>query len=226
LLIPISKGFAMINLTPTQPASWSAPTQPVTAPVPAVIAVTPASSAARDTATGQSFSGRSDARSPTAESAAAKSGRASEAKTAVEPAPLLPRPQKGRERDEAALQETEAQRKAEQEAAETAEPLAPRLQEVLSTVWQASAAVVDLVMGRPSSALSARPTETAGPNGAGATPLSLRTAQPAANERLDTDADVDLLAEYRATQEPVAYTEQGTSTWTPLEAGTLISRRV
>ena len=217
----------MINLTPSQPVSWSPPTQPVTAPVPAVVAVTPASSAARDTATGQSFGGRSDTRSAAAESAAARTARSEEANPMVEPAPLLPRPQKGRERGEAAAQEKEAQRQAEQEAQEAKEPLAPKLQEVLSTVWQASAAVVDLVMGRqPSLSVASEGPGTAGSQSPGATPLDRRISEPPANERFDLDPSTDPLAEHRANQDPVAYTEQGVSSWTPLEAGTLISRRV
>ncbi len=221
----------MINLTPTQPASWTPASQPVALPVPAVIAVTPASAASRDSATQQQFGGRGDTRTPAAETGAGKTNRGAETRANAEPAPLLPREKREQDRGAATVRDNEAERKAEQEAIEEQAERTPSFQDMLSTVWQASAAVVEVVLGREPAlpASSERAAAAAQATGAASAAAgSSGVSGPRANTSAAANEaqQPDLLPGLRAQQEPVAYTEQGTSSWLPLEAGTLISRRV
>jgi hypothetical protein len=148
---------------------------------------------------------------------------------------LLPRQKKDQDRNAANVQDKDAERKAEQEALEEQVERSPSFQDMLSTVWQASAAVVEVVLGRepgPSSAAqrsadgpsSARPSGVAvlEPGGQVGSATTLGAGSAAAND----GPEADPLPGLRAQQEPVAYTEQGTSSWLPLETGSLISRRV
>lgn len=211
----------MLNISSSQPVSWpTAPPSPV-APVPAVPGVGAAQPSARDP---QADSGRGGQGSRNGSPSAGRTGRepAAGAPTA-QPAPLLPRERKEGERQSPADGLADARLKAEQrqeeeqKAREQAEQKL-QLQEVLATVWKASAAVVDVVLGREPNAPAANDAE------AGAAATAAGGVADAAQAELP---GIDPLpAALRRDPEPVAYTEQGASSWAPLEAGSLISHRV
>lgn len=210
----------MLNISTSQPMSWpTAPPAPV-APVPAVPGVGAAQPSARDP---QADSGRSGQGSRNGSSPAGRTGQetAAGAPTA-QPAPLLPRERKEGERASPADELADARLKAEQrqeeeqKAREQAEQKL-KLQEVLATVWKASAAVVDVVLGREPSAPAANDAE------GGAAPVAGVGAESVQAELPGMEA---VPAGLRRDPDPVAYTEQGASSWAPLEAGSLISHRV
>ena len=139
-------------------------------------------------------------------------------------APLLPRersesagPSTAQDNEARAEQRQEDEQKAQEQAAQKLQ-----LQEVLSNVWKASAAVVDVVLGREAASVAAA-------QAADAALPPLASASPA-NDRGLTTGEVaqvaDLPAAVRRDEEPLMYTEQGTSSWAPLESGSLINQRV
>jgi hypothetical protein len=213
----------MLNISTSQPVSWStAPAPPALAPVGAVPSVGAAQPSARD---GQADSGRSGQGSP--RGAAMPVARASgdgKANT-VQAAPLLPREHTEDSASSPASQVDEARQRAEQQkdedtkAREKAEQKL-QLQEVLASVWKASAAVVDVVLGRESAeAANAVDAEAVGkvPPAAGL---------PAPSPVSGTQDSLAVAVPLRREQEPVAYTEQGASSWAPMEAGLLLNQRV
>ena len=212
----------MLSITTSQPMSWpTAPPAPVAA-VPAVPGVGAAQPSARDP---QADSGRGGQGFRNGSPAAARSGQepAAGAPTA-QPAPILPRERKDAERHSPADDLADAKLRAEQiqeeeqKAREQAEQKL-QLQEVLATVWKASAAVVDVMLKREHGAVNGVESE-----GQTASPTSVPRPQDAVQADLPGVEPVP--AGLRREQEPVAYTEQGTSSWAPLEAGSLISHRV
>jgi hypothetical protein len=223
----------MISISSSQPVSWSLTPSPAVAPVAAVPAVGAAASSPRDA---QTDSGRGGAGSRGSASTAASPGAGRSGKELPDTtpggqaAPLLPRersddssPSASSDADAArAEQRQEEERKAQEQAEQKLQ-----LQEVLTTVWKASAAVVDVVLGREA------PTTT--PAQATAAAQSLGSAVPAgaagavapgasAPERVEMTEPVPIGA--RRDQEPWMYTEQGAGSWEPLETGSLISQRV
>ncbi|MDQ7743624.1 hypothetical protein [Hydrogenophaga pseudoflava] len=217
----------MLNISTSQPVSWPSAPLVAVAPVPAASSVGAAQPSARDP---QADSGRGE---QGARSGASLSGRAGQEPAAGAPAaqhaPILPgNGRKDGERASPADYLADAKLRAEQrqeedqKAREQAEQKR-QLQDVLATVWKASAAVVDVVLGRGEQEPAAADAAAA----SGVKDVAIPGQGPVAN-----DAQVDLPgvepvpAALRREQEPVAYTEQGASTWPPLEAGSLLSRRV
>lgn len=212
----------MLNFTTSQPVSWPTASPLPVAPVQAVPAAGAAQPSARDP---QADSGRGGHGSRPGLSTHQRPGQdASAGAPVAEHAPLLPRERKEGDRPSAADELADARLKAEQrkEAEQNARDQAEQklqLQEVLATVWKASAAVVEVVLGREPTAANGLDADGAAPTSAAA--LSGEAAKPVEPAALDP-----LPAALRREQEPVAYTEQGTSSWAPLEAGSLISHRV
>ena len=218
----------MFSISSSQPVSWPSAPSTAVAPVVPVPAVGAATASARDAQTdsGRSGNGSRGAPSP----GALKSSGDATAASAPQAAPLLPRERSADsahsspvDGDEArAEQRKEDEKKAQEQAAHKLQ-----LQEVLTSVWKASAAVVDVVLGREAAASAAGPVD------------GVSGAAPVAGDLSDNPAPIELvLAEplpahgsassqtLRREQEPMMYTEQGTSSWAPVESGSLISRRV
>ena len=201
----------MLNISTSQPVSWStAPAPPAMAQVGSVPSVGAVQSSARES---QPDSGRSGQGSPRGAAAVVSRTSGDSRSNPVQAAPLLPRehteesPSTPASQADEARQRTEQLKEEDQKAREKAEQKL-QLQEVLASVWKASAAVVDVVLGRESEAKAA--SEFA-----------------AANDVLPADAAVSGVdPTLRRDQEPVAYTVQGVSSWAPLEAGQLVNQRV
>ena len=223
----------MLNLTTANPVSW--PTAPSTAvpPVPAIAAVQPAPGAGRDPQAGLG---------PGQDRAMPQKRNREAART--DGAPLLPRGQAepgARPGGAAAgVAEAAARKAAEEAAAALAEEQASakeeihqRLQEVLATVWQASAAVVDRALGRETPAgeaaaaggasVSAVPPRRALLVMPGADPVAPVAPVGAAGAAMDGPAPV---AGAAPAPDLVAYDERGNGSVQPPEAGSLLSRRV
>ncbi|WP_374406449.1 hypothetical protein [Hydrogenophaga sp.] len=234
----------MMSISSSQSVSWpTAPPQPA-APVPSVHAVGSAQSS-RDAQNDSGRNGQGSPRGGAAASSTTVSLRSTEQQPktgapSVDPAPLLPRDGSQSEpsslADEVAQARNEAeQRKAEeQKAREKAEQRVP-LQDVIATVWKASAAVVDVVLGRDSTeglnagaaeGATASPATGAAPAPAAAVASGSAASEPQTAVQAELPGIEPLPAGLRREQEPVAYNEQGASSWAPMEAGSLFSQRV
>lgn len=230
---PVWKGFVMLNISTSQPVSWStAPAPPAMAPVGSVPSVGAVQSSARD---GQTDSGRSGQGSPRGAAAPVSRTAGDSKSNPVQAAPLLPRehteenPSLSASQADEARQRTEQLKEEDQKAREKAEQKL-QLQEVLASVWKASAAVVDVVLGRESAEAANEAINAVNAVAAGkAAPVTGLSAQaPVPVEVVGSvtqDGVVDAVA-LRREQEPVAYTVQGASSWPPLEAGQLVNQRV
>lgn len=227
----------MISFTTSQPVHWPPAASPVVAPVGTVQGVTPTQPAARDSQTGTNTGGRDHQAPFTRTANGGKEAGETTVPSATKAAPLLPREPAEGNRENIPSSQADAAEKAERSEAEAqAQEEATqklKLQDVLSSVWKASAAVVDLVLGREQQLqAAAAAASTTGVASAGAAIEALATETtnrvsrtPAPGAVLDKAAPARP-EEGRSSEEPVAYTVQGTSSWAPLEAGTLISRRV
>lgn len=213
----------MLSITSSQPAVWSPSPGPAVAAVSSTASVQPVQATSRDAQTGMGASGRDT-------SSVARSAR-SEKGAPADAAPLLPRESPDAPDQPESPEKAEARAEAERELqARQAEDKAfkQKLQDVISNVWKASAAVVDVAL----SSKNASPDEVAAVGAADATTGAV-TATPALPatvpgvpvQEAANDAVAEL-AELRASQEVVAYDAAGHSSLAPLEAGTLISRRV
>ena len=84
--------------------------------------------------------------------------------------------------------------------------------------------MIDVVLGREAAASAAAAGEA---NNQAPAAMSQLGSTAARNEK---DVEADLLPDPnspdREQGEPVAYTEQGTSTWAALETGSLVNRKV
>jgi len=226
----------MLNFSASNTVSW--PTPPSTA-VPAVTPITPVQAtpgAGRDPQAGLgSGQNRQAAQQP-------KDGSRQQG------APILPREadasapvQTSRGRESDAVIQREAQEAAAREAEQRAkdkEDIHLRLREVLSSVWQASAAVVDRALGREPA------TETPGPSGSASSGLSavatsLTTRRPMLPapvpvtspmaQPTPVSAASDALPGAGQSLQPVdlvAYDEHGNGSVPPHEAGSLVDQRV
>ncbi len=230
----------MLNFSASHPVSWTTPTPPSTA-VPAVTPVAPvqpAQGAGRDAQAGQGYGQNRQPANPS------KDGNSQPG------APILPRQADGsapgqgaRGREADAVDQRAAQEAAAQEAerrAEDKEAIHQRLREVLSNVWQASAAVVDRALGRESA------SETPGPPGgassglsAVATSLATRRPMPMlpapmplsppsaqATPVSDSSDALPGAGHSLPSTDVVAYDERGNGSAPSLEAGSLIDQRV
>jgi hypothetical protein len=127
----------MIPTSPTQPSAWTSASAPVSAAVPAVLAVAPSAPASRD-AQGGLEQRRSPAVARDARGAVSSPASASAAGDRAE--------LNARRVAEAELREADARRAQEQQEAqaETVE----QLRQALRKVWDASAAVVEQALAR------------------------------------------------------------------------------
>jgi hypothetical protein len=220
----------MLNINTSQPVSWSTAPPTSLAPVAAVPAVGAVQAAARDgqsDASGRHGQGQGRSQAGLGEG----SGRSAERSTrGLQAAPLLPRERSGRDESgtpaaqvEEARAQAERLEEEEQQAREQAERKL-QLQEVLASVWKASAAVVDVVLGRESGPASTGEVAAV----PGSKEISATGRRPAANDEAQVDLPgIDPVpAALRRDPTPEAYTEQGASSWAPLETGSLLSRRV
>jgi len=220
----------MLNFSASNPVSW--PTPPSTA-VPAVTPITPVQptpGAGRDAQSGLGFGQN---RQPAQKS---KDGGNQQG------APILPREadaspsaQTAKARDPDAVTQRAAQEAAAREAEQRAqdkEEIHQRLREVLSSVWQASAAVVDRALGRdPATEVTGTPSGTSSGLSAVATSLAARRPMPPAP--LPASVPVPEISDalpgagqILPTTDVVAYDERGNGSATPHEAGSLVDQRV
>lgn len=224
------EGNTVIPLTSTPAVSWPTSPSVAIAPVPAVTAVA-ALPGGREAQTGPR-SGReggthAPASSPTAERSMARgtagaprpAGASSqELNAASEQAALVAQQQ--------AQRDAHAARERDQRAME-------HLREVLTSVWQASAAVVDRALGRENTEAPPGPRSDTAPDlsqvaatlVARRAPLST-ASRPAPTAPTGQPWVPDAPQDETAAGEVVAYDERGNSSLMPLEAGSLISHRV
>lgn len=218
----------MLSISSSQPVSW--PTAPSTA-VAAVTAVPSVGAVQASAREGQADTGRNGqgAQGGMNPGVPRPAGDHASGASNAQAAPLLPRersddaaPAPGRDSEARAEQRKEEDKKAQEQAAQKLQ-----LQEVLSNVWKASAAVVDVVLGRE--AASAAAAQEAGAVSVvpllGAAPVNDQVITVEEADRLPANV-IGLPVAARRDEEPLMYTEQGTSSWAPLESGSLLNRRV
>ena len=239
----------MINISTNHAVSWPQPVSAAVAPVSAVTAVKPVQEGRGD---GQASLG-GGRQGASAQTQRREGGRNAGVEVSVSPeaAPLLPR----EAAQDAATAPSDAAMKKEQAAAKQAEQADQaqkaeeqskklQLQEVLTNVWQASAAVVDRVLGRTTGADADAPgnqsdtSPSIGVVSAMQTPRKVAVPEQAARPPVEPlpwpvipegSAQAEALAadvDPRPVQEVVAYDENGNSSLAPLEAGSLVSERV
>jgi hypothetical protein len=232
----------MINISTNSPVSWPTPPSAAVAPVAATPAIKPVQSGGRETQT--DLESRREARR-------AQVKVDDEASPAP---PLLPRPAASDPQSQAAAQVREAAavqraeqavKKAEADKAVHKKAM-ERLQDVLSSMWAASAAVVDQALGiePKGEALPGNQSDTAPDLSAVAAstmsrrmllqPASTATAAQAAQEGMPWPVMPQEAEDVGTPDTPpavpggevIAYDEQGNSSLAPLEAGSIISERV
>lgn len=249
-----AKGYFMINISTSHVVSWPTPAGPSVAPVSPVTAVQPVRESGRDPQTG--FGAGRDGQGAAPRAPATRSAPP-EADSSPEPAPLLPRSygpagadgRSGPETAAAAAQQKnqeKAERAAAQQAEEQAEAAAQKqqLQAVLTTVWQASAAVVeralDQLSGSPSELPGSQSDTSPDLSSVAAAQMNRRPLLPPAVTQTPLEplpwpvmppADestpaADTPAEILAVEDVVAYDENGNGSRAPVEAGSIISERV
>lgn len=222
------KGFAMLNISSTQPVIWPSAPASGTVPVSAATPVSPVQASSRDTQAGL---GQRQER-PLPDSVRRSSARPTEGSAesgASDAAPILPRESPDSPDGQASPEPTEAQAErqtAEAQAEEKA--LQQQLKDVLSNVWKASAAVVDVVLGRDDAEVASKADAAAVERtvtAAAPAAHAVAVAMPGASTQAANDAVVEPVAA-RPAQDVVAYDAHGNSSWATLEAGSLLSRRV
>lgn len=226
----------MLNFSASNAVSWPTPQSTAVPAVTPITPVQPAQGAGRDAQAGLGFGQN---RQP-AQQHKAGSNPQGASPTSREADPSAPgQAAQGREGD------VVAQREAQEAAAKEAEQLASdkeeihrRLREVLSNVWQASAAVVDRALGRdPASEAPGSPTGTSSALSTVAASLTARrTMLPAplpapapiaqAKPAPDTSAALPGSGQLLPVADVVAYDEHGNGSVPPLEAGSLVDQRV
>lgn len=219
----------MINLTSSSAVSWPTPPTAAVVPVSAVPSTPALPGGGREPQTG-SHSGREGAGHAFPSPAGARpSGRDAgtvRPRAAPADAPTGVDDQAQAAQRELAQQEAHAARERDQRAME-------HLKEVLTNVWQASAAVVDRALGREGAdAAPGTRSDTAPDLSQVAATLVARRAPvlTASRPALPTPAGLPWVPE--ASQDDsaaagvLAYDERGNSSLAPLEAGSLISHRV
>lgn len=229
----------MLSITSSQPAVWSPPPGPAVTAVSPTAQVQPVQATARDAQTGGS-SGRetSGAAQPVRVGGPRRERETERTEKGALPdaAPLLPRESPDApdqpESPEKAQAKAEAEREQQARQAED-KAFKQKLQDVISNVWKASAAVVDVALSARNASVADEPAALSAAEAvsgtepvASAAPAALASAVPGAPVQEAANDAVAELAELRAGQEVVAYDAAGHSSLAPLEAGTLISRRV
>jgi hypothetical protein len=235
----------MLNISSAQPVAWSP--APAVSPLTAAAPVSPVQPAARDGQAGSSSAqgnprGASGQPARRGELPAETKNRGAEKDPPVEAAPLLPRQSP---KNQASPENAEIQAEADRdEQVREAEEKAFRqqFQDVVANIWKASAAVVDVVLGRaamnadaagdvPSAkgvksagaAVDAGMATGSGAKNAPAMPVGSAVASLAAPAAGDDQMGQGFP---RLEQDIVAYDAQGQSSMMPLEAGTLVDRLV
>lgn len=237
----------MLNISSTTAVSWPTPVSAAVAPVSPVAPVQPVQAGSSDGKAQMGF-GRDGRAAP--QPAAPRRPDADGRNAATDGTAAAPG-----ETSAAALQEQAAQRKMRQEAVQAAEKeqakdkkAVEHLQNVLSRMWEASAAVVDRALGiEPARAgdvpgnqsdtapdLSAVAASTLprkplpAPGSEADKPAQAALAWPVMPEPDETALDVvgDGVAADGTVAEVVAYDEQGNGSPAPVEVGSLISERV
>jgi hypothetical protein len=209
----------MINIASSQPVHLPVARAQVVAPVAAVAAVAPTQRTQGD---GQSSLG-SD-RNSRSDSAPDKRQTQDMDPGSLPAAPLLPREPVGGSRNAPTTKDRESVKEQARDAEAAQQEAATKslkLMEVLSSVWKASAAVVEGVLGIENGKVQ-------GADGGQPADAQRNTdqnlAQHNASDASGQPGDNPLLG--RAAGDPVAYTEQGASTWLPLETGQLVREKV
>lgn len=138
-------------------------------------------------------------------------------------APLLPRerPPEDQDRaqnevDDAKAEEAERQRETERQR--------PQPQQLLSTIWKASAAVVDQALGEPQAATSSVEETQAAAESSGV--VVVATAGRMVTGQQDNAEAPTGATQAADAQEVVAYDERGNGETAPVELGAIISERV
>ena len=237
----------MLNISSSQPMGWPSAPPASVAPVQAVSGVGAAPAVPKesqsDTGSGSGSSpgrhGQAAQAAPVQASPRAANDTAAAGGTGTQAspqaAPLLPRErQRGQgatplvagETEESNLS-TELRQEEDKKAREKAEQQI-KLQEVLATVWKASAAVVDVVLGRDAAEAAAAAAEGKVDAVSSSAQVAAVGGAPASvDDPWATPEQADLLpSAWRREQDPEAYTEQGVGSWSPRETGLLISHRV
>lgn len=233
----------MLSISSSPSVSWpgssSAPGSAIVpvSPVQPVKPVQAGQGSSRDAQTG---AGPARDRPATAALPGTRGAAAGGQASAPEAAPLLPRerPNKGDgspDRADLEAVEAEQQEQAQAQAEEASRKL--QLQDVLSTVWKASAAVVDQALGEGDAV--AQVSRTAAGSSDSANPVARGRAATGASRLASESVQMDLpfvpparaeagmiLDLPIAVDAPVAYDEHGHASHVPLEAGSLISERV
>ncbi|MBD3894192.1 hypothetical protein [Hydrogenophaga sp.] len=228
----------MLNISTHHVVAWPQPQPaiPGVAPVAAVGAARPTQDGRRETQAG--LGGERGAQS------AARNALSpfDPAEPGLEPAAVLPRGSSGGKdalpdrsaselaRPGKAEQIEQAREQAEQ--AREQSPASEQLQEVLTSVWQASAAVVDRMLGRQSAAQPGAALASvqggAGPSSPIAAPTSAAVAMPLAPAAVDETGLLEPLvsAPQAQAQSLVVYDENGNGSRSAPQAGSLVSERV
>ena len=234
MFVPVAslKGNAVINLSSSSAVSWPTTPPAAVAPVSAVPSAPAVAGGGRETQTG-SHSGREGAGHAFASPAGARMG-AREAGS-LRPQAASPDGAIGVEDHHAAAAQREQVQQEAHAARERDQRAMEHLKEVLTNVWQASAAVVDRALGRESAdATPGTRSDTAPDLSQVAATLVARRAPVLTTSRTVPHAPSpsglpwvpDASQEDPLTSEVVAYDERGNSSLVPLEAGSLISHRV
>ena len=227
----------MINISTTSPVSWPTPPSAAVAPVAATSAIQPVQSGGREAQ--NELESRREARRPRARADDEASPASPQRSPDAEPKTSA------QARQEAAAQRAEqAVKKAEADKASHRKAM-DRLQEVLTNMWAASAAVVDHALGLElkAEALPGNQSDTAPDLSAVAASTMPRRLLPGAKttdapgqtapENMpwpvmpqSTDEAAAELAPEVPGGEVIAYDENGQSSLAPLEVGTLLSEKV
>ena len=233
MFVPVAflKGNTVINLTSPSAVSWPAPSSAAVAPVSAVPAVPALSSAGSESQTGprSGQGGRGHAfPSPGEHSAQAWPQSAGRASGASSPEAHDFQAQTLRRQAE---RETHAAREREKQAME-------HLKDVLTNVWQASAAVVDRALGREPSTPGTQSDTAPDLSQVSATLVSRRRSAPAGAPELpaempalpwrpaSTSGESSAILPDNEPVEVVAYDDRGNSSLAPLDLGSHFSQRV
>jgi len=244
----------MLNISSTTAVSWPTPVSTAVAPVSPVAAVQPVQAGGNDGKAQTGF-GR-EGRAATPQQPAAAGRAALEGRVAIAADDAKAQPSSRDASGVPAPHDAAAQRQAQQDAAQVAEQRQAKdkkavehLQNVLSRMWEASAAVVDRALGIE----PAKGSEVPGNQSDTAPDLSAVTAsmiprKPLVADRSDRPAmdqlpwpvmpqgseggeavELDVVGDGvgpEATAELVAYDEHGNGSAAPVETGTIISERV
>ena len=208
----------MLGITSSQPVHWPPATSPAVAPVTPVGAVTPAQSQARDTPSGFG-SGREGRAGTVPDTTQDKRLAADKSAPESQAAPILPRqqPEGGRQGEAASNAEKTRERGAKLEVEEKVAEQPP-LPDVLASVWKASAAVVDVILGRDAASDKVNAVANAEKVESLDSPVSQQVATSA--------SALPGSSGQQPNAEPVTYSEQGSSVWGAIETGTRLNQKV